>query len=103
MTRLLSGTTTAKAISWLLGSVPTRMDRKIASRSEGSWSPVKRVIAAAGWDDPSPFWDDDGKGYLVATRFSADEDGQKYRIHLFSMTADNDGVVRSEEHTSELQ
>jgi beta-xylosidase len=64
-----------------------------ASRPEGSWSPVKRVIAAAGWDDPCPFWDDDGKGYLVATRFGADEDGQKYRIHLFSMTAGNDGVV----------
>lgn len=64
-----------------------------ASRPEGSWSPVKRVIAAAGWDDPCPFWDDDGKGYLVATRFSADEDGQKYRIHLFSMTAGNDGVA----------
>jgi len=63
------------------------------SRPEGSWSPAKRVIAAAGWDDPCPFWDDDGKGYLVATRFGADEDGQKYRIHLFSMNAGNDGVV----------
>ena len=64
-----------------------------ASRPKGPWSPVKRVIAASGGDDPCPFWDDDGKGYLVATRFSADEDGQKYRIHLFSMTAGNDFVA----------
>ena len=33
------------------------------------------------------------QSYLVATRFGADEDGQKYRIHLFSMTAGNDGVA----------
>jgi beta-xylosidase len=66
-----------------------------ASRAEGPWSPPKLVIAAAGWDDPCPFWDDDGKGYLVTTRFSADKDGEKYRIHLFSMNANNDGVVEA--------
>jgi beta-xylosidase len=66
-----------------------------ATRAEGPWSPPKLVIAAAGWDDPCPFWDDDGKGYLVTTRFSADKDGEKYRIHLFSMNAGSDGVVEA--------
>jgi len=66
-----------------------------ANRPEGLWSAPKRVIAAAGWDDPCPFWDDDGKGYLVATRFSADEEGQKYRVHLFSMNAGNDRVIEA--------
>ena len=69
-----------------------------ASRPEGTWSSPKQVIPAAGWDDPCPFWDDDGKGYLVATRFDADESGQKYRIHLFSMKTGNDGIVESSDH-----
>jgi beta-xylosidase len=64
-----------------------------AIRPDGPWSAPKLVIDAAGWDDPCPFWDDDGKGYLVTTRFSADEDGQKYRIHLFALNARNDGVI----------
>jgi beta-xylosidase len=64
-----------------------------ASRPEKAWSSPKAVIAAAGWDDPCPFWDDDGKGYLVATRFGADADGEKYRIHLFAMNAASDGVI----------
>jgi hypothetical protein len=64
-----------------------------ASRPEGAWSSPKSVIAAPGWDDPCPFWDDDGKGYLIATRFDADQDGQKYRIHLFSMNTGSDGIV----------
>jgi beta-xylosidase len=64
-----------------------------ASRPEGPWSSPKAVIAAPGWDDPCPFWDDDGKAYLVTTHFSADEEGQTYRIHLFSMNTTNDGIV----------
>jgi beta-xylosidase len=66
-----------------------------ANKPEGPWSTPKAVIAAAGWDDPCPFWDDDGKGYLIATRFAPDKDGQKYRIHLFSMTPENDGVIEA--------
>jgi beta-xylosidase len=64
-----------------------------ALRPEAAWSTPKPVIAAAGWDDPCPFWDDDGTGYLVATRFDADRDGQKYRIHLFAMNAGNDAIL----------
>ncbi len=64
-----------------------------AKHPEGPWSSPKAVIADRGWDDPCPFWDDDGKGYLVTTRTDADEDGQKYRIHLFSMNPAGDGIV----------
>jgi len=31
----------------------------------GPWSPLHRVKEAAGWIDPCPFWDNDGKAYLV--------------------------------------
>jgi beta-xylosidase len=38
----------------------------------GPWTPAKRVLAGAGWDDPCPFWDDDGQAYLVTTNFAAE-------------------------------
>lgn len=63
-----------------------------AREGKGPWSSPKLVIAERGWDDPCPFWDDDGTGYLVATRFAPDRDGQKYRIHLFAMDGDGSGV-----------
>jgi beta-xylosidase len=66
-----------------------------ADRPEGPWSPPKLLIAAGGWDDPCPFWDDDGKGYLIATRFAADAEGQKYRIHLFALNARSDAIVEA--------
>ncbi len=69
-----------------------------ADRPEGPWSPPKLLIAAGGWDDPCPFWDDDGKGYLIATRFAADADGQKYRIHLFSLNAQSDAIIEGSDH-----
>jgi beta-xylosidase len=55
-----------------------------AAKAEGPWTPLQRVLPAAGWDDCAPFWDDDGKGYLVGTHFS---DG--YKIHLWELSADN--------------
>lgn len=36
-----------------------------AADPAGPWSPVKVVQAAQGWEDPCPFWDDDGQAYLV--------------------------------------
>lgn len=30
----------------------------------GKWSPVYEVIRVSGWEDPCPFWDDDGNAYL---------------------------------------
>jgi beta-xylosidase len=31
----------------------------------GPWEPLRLVHAARGWIDPCPFWDDDGRAYLV--------------------------------------
>lgn len=30
----------------------------------GHWEPLHQVIGVSGWEDPCPFWDDDGKAYL---------------------------------------
>lgn len=58
------------------------------------WTATKLLLAAAGWDDPCPFWDDDGSAYLVATHFVTEEgNGRKYNIHLFRMAAEGDALV----------
>jgi beta-xylosidase len=36
-----------------------------AANPAGPWTAPKLILAAAGWDDPCPFWDEDGKAYLV--------------------------------------
>lgn len=42
-----------------------------ASNIRGPWSKPVAVIAQAGLEDPCPFWDDDGKAYLVHSRVGA--------------------------------
>jgi beta-xylosidase len=66
-----------------------------AADPAGPWEPPHAVMRAAGWDDCCPFWDDDGQGYFVCTRFAADPtNGKKYQIHLFRLTADGRDLVR---------
>jgi beta-xylosidase len=36
-----------------------------AKSAAGPWTPPVPVKQIAGWEDPCPFWDDDGKAYLV--------------------------------------
>jgi len=42
-----------------------------ATKITGPWSEPVAVIAQAGLEDPCPFWDDDGKAYLVHSRTGA--------------------------------
>jgi len=35
-----------------------------AKNPEGPWSPIFEVKRICNWEDPFPFWDDDGKAYL---------------------------------------
>ena len=35
-----------------------------AEKPEGPWQPLFQVKAIARWEDPCPFWDEDGKAYL---------------------------------------
>ena len=35
-----------------------------AKKAEGPWSPLFLVKSVARWEDPCPFWDDDGQAYL---------------------------------------
>ncbi len=42
-----------------------------AKNPAGPWSPTVTVKAVDGWEDPCPFWDDDGKAYLVHSHVGA--------------------------------
>jgi len=52
-----------------------------APKITGPWSTPEVVMAQAGLEDPCPFWDDDGKAYLIHSRTGA---GPLilHRIHL---------------------
>jgi beta-xylosidase len=75
---------------WVYFNVPTTgFFVSTAKNPAGPWTPVRNLWRVEGWDDPCPFWDDDGQGYLVATNFS---DG--YKIHLFKLSADGMSLLR---------
>ena len=42
-----------------------------AESPEGPWSPLHCVKAVEKWEDPCPFWDDDGKAYLGRSQHGA--------------------------------
>ncbi|HEY6900234.1 MAG TPA: glycoside hydrolase 43 family protein, partial [Puia sp.] len=42
-----------------------------AEKPEGPWSPLVTVRQIPGWEDPCPFWDEDGKAYLGHSRKGA--------------------------------
>ncbi len=70
-----------------------------ATDPAGPWTPVHLILSQAGWDDPCPFWDDDGQGYLVATHFQPEgPQHTRYNIHLFQMTPNSTGLVASSDH-----
>jgi beta-xylosidase len=58
----------------------------------GKWSDAVTVKAVSGWEDPCPFWDDDGQAYLVHSKKGAGP------LILHKMSADgtqllDDGVT----------
>lgn len=60
-----------------------------AKKAEGPWEPLTHILAEKGWDDPCPFWDDDGQGYLIGTKFA-----DNYKIHLFKMSSDGKSLIQ---------
>jgi beta-xylosidase len=58
-----------------------------ATDPAGPWAPLHRVLDEKGWDDPCPFWDDDGKAYLLLSK-----PGKEWWTHLFEMTPDGQSI-----------
>ena len=42
-----------------------------AKNPAGPWSEAVTVRVVAGWEDPCPFWDDDGQAYLIRSQVGA--------------------------------
>ena len=42
-----------------------------AKDPSGPWEPLHRVMVTAGWEDPCPFWDEDGTAYLGHSKVGA--------------------------------
>lgn len=42
-----------------------------AEKPEGPWEPLTQVVNIPKWEDPCPFWDDDGQGYLARSIWGA--------------------------------
>lgn len=50
---------------WMYVCMPnTGLYMSTAECAEGPWEPLHHVKEVSGWEDPCPFWDDDGKAYL---------------------------------------
>lgn len=58
-----------------------------SSTIEGRWSEPHCVVHAKGWIDPCPFWDDDGRAWLVHA-FAHSRSGIKHRLQLCEMAPD---------------
>ena len=42
-----------------------------ATDPRGPWTPLHNVVNIAGWEDPCPFWDEDGQAYLGRSKVGA--------------------------------
>lgn len=61
----------------------------------GTWSEPVNIRPGAGWIDPCPFWDDDGKAYLVAG-VAKSRIGYKSVLHMVEMRPDGMGLIGGE-------
>jgi beta-xylosidase len=69
----------------------TTMDEGVfmttATNAAGPWSPVTRIWDKQGFDDPCPFWDDDGQAYLLLST-----PGKQWWTRIYKMSADGKTV-----------
>ncbi|MGN1147127.1 MAG: family 43 glycosylhydrolase, partial [Lachnospiraceae bacterium] len=61
------------------------------------WEEPVCVRKVTGWIDPCPFWDDDGKAYMV-TAFARSRIGFKSILHLSPIEPDCTGVLGDGKH-----
>ncbi|WP_413727934.1 glycoside hydrolase 43 family protein [Sodalis sp. RH19] len=58
----------------------------------GEWSAPHCLKQAKGWIDPCPFWDDDGRAWLVHA-FAYSRSGIKHRLQLCAMSPDGQTLL----------
>ena len=68
-----------------------------AENAAGPWSEPVCVKRAKGWIDPCPFWDEDGKAYLV-NGFAKSRSGIKSILHISPMSPDGTTLLGEGQH-----
>jgi len=58
-----------------------------AEKPEGPWKPLVQVVDTAGWEDPCPFWDENGQAYLGRSKKGAGP------IYIHKMSADGQKLL----------
>ena len=58
----------------------------------GTWSEPVNIRPGAGWIDPCPFWDEDGRAYIVAG-VAKSRIGYKSVLHMIEMQPDGMGLI----------
>ncbi len=63
----------------------------------GEWSKPHAIYEGKGWIDPCPFWDDDGRAYMVSA-FAKSRIGFKSILHLTEMKPDCSALLDEGRH-----
>ncbi len=63
----------------------------------GEWSEPYPIFEGKGWIDPCPFWDDDGRAYMVSA-FAKSRIGFKSILNLAEMKPDCSGLIDEGRH-----
>ncbi len=58
----------------------------------GKWSEPLKIFDGAGWIDPCPFWDDDGRCYMVSA-YAKSRIGFKSILHLCELSPDCTKII----------
>ncbi len=66
-----------------------------AANPLGKWSVPVNIRRGAGWIDPCPFWDDDGRAYLVAG-VAKSRIGYKSVLHMAELSPDGMSIIGEE-------
>lgn len=78
---------------WIYFSAPDEgIYMTTAENPAGPWTPLHMVKEVKGWIDPCPFWDDDGKAYLVHA-FARSRCGIKHRLKMCGMKPDGTALL----------
>lgn len=58
----------------------------------GKWEKLQLVKKAKGWIDPCPFWDDDGKAYLIHA-WAKSRSGIKHKLTINKLSSDGKKIL----------
>ena len=58
----------------------------------GQWSELHCLKEAKGWIDPCPFWDDDGKAYMIFA-YAHSRSGIKHKLSICEMSRDGRHIL----------